>query len=106
MPEVALDPDLVLVIFLPPLLYSGAFFANLRDLTADLRSITLLSVGLVLATVVVVAVVAHELIPGFGWPEAFVLGAIVGPTDPVAATAIAAGSASRGGSCRSSRASR
>ena len=77
MPEVELDPDLVLVIFLPPLLYSGAFFANLRDLKADLRSITLLSVGLVLATVVVVAVVAHELIPGFGWPEAFVLGAIV-----------------------------
>ncbi len=89
MPEVELDPDLVLVIFLPPLLYSGAFFANLRDLRADLRAITLLSVGLVLATVVVVAVVAHELIPGFGWPEAFVLGAIVGPTDPVAATAIA-----------------
>ena len=89
MPEVELDPDLVLVIFLPPLLYSGAFFANLRDLRADLRSITLLSVGLVLATVVVVAAVAHALIDGLRWPAAFVLGAIVGPTDPVAATAIA-----------------
>jgi Na+/H+ antiporter len=87
--EVRLDPDLVLVLFLPPLLYSGAFFANLRDLRADLRPIALLSIGLVLATMVVVAVIAHELIPGFAWPEAFVLGAVVGPTDPVAATAIA-----------------
>ena len=89
MPEVELDPDLVLVIFLPPLLYSGAFFANLRDLRADLRPITLLSVGLVLATVLVVAAVAHALIDDLSWPAAFVLGAIVGPTDPVAATAIA-----------------
>ena len=83
-----LEPDLVLVIFLPPLLYSGAFFANLRDLRADLRTISLLSIGLVLATMVVVAVVAHEMI-GLSWPAAFALGAIVGPTDPVAATAIA-----------------
>ncbi len=88
LPEVELEPDLVLVIFLPPLLYSGAFFANLRDLRADLRTISLLSIGLVLATMLVVAVVAHELI-GLSWPAAFALGAIVGPTDPVAATAIA-----------------
>jgi NhaP-type Na+/H+ or K+/H+ antiporter len=105
-PEVELDPDLVLVIFLPPLLYSGAFFANLRDIRADLRPITLLSVGLVLATMVVVAAVAHALIDDLSWPAAFVLGAIVGPTDPVAATAIARRLACRGGSCRSSRASR
>jgi CPA1 family monovalent cation:H+ antiporter len=89
LPEIELDPDLVLVIFLPPLLYSSAFFANLADLRANLRPITLAAVGLVLATMVVVAVVAHELIDGMGWPAAFVLGAIVGPTDPVAATAIA-----------------
>ena len=62
LPEVELEPDLVLVIFLPPLLYSGAFFANLRDLRADLRTISMLSIGLVLATMVVVAVVAHEMI--------------------------------------------
>ena len=89
LPEAQLDPDLVLVIFLPPLLYSSAFFANLRDLRADLRPISLLSIGLVLATVVVVAWVAHGLIDGLTWPAAFALGAIVGPTDPVAATAIA-----------------
>jgi CPA1 family monovalent cation:H+ antiporter len=89
LPDVQLDPDLVLVLFLPPLLYSGAFFANLRDLRTNLRTITLLSVGLVIATVLVVAWVAHAMIEGLSWPAAFALGAIVGPTDPVAATAIA-----------------
>ena len=77
------------MIFLPPLLYAGAFFANLSDLRANLRPITLAAIPLVLATMVVVAVVAHALIDGMGWPAAFALGAIVGPTDPVAATAIA-----------------
>ncbi len=89
LPDVQLDPDLVLVLFLPPLLYTGAFFANLRDLRTNLRPIALLSIGLVIATVLAVAWVAHELIDGLSWPAAFALGAIVGPTDPVAATAIA-----------------
>jgi CPA1 family monovalent cation:H+ antiporter len=89
LPEVAMNPDLVLLIFLPPLLYTSAFFANLNDLRANLRPITLLSVGLVLFTMVLVAVVAHALIDGMSWPVAFTLGAIVGPTDPIAATAIA-----------------
>src|SRR3954452_11492052 len=89
LPKIELDPDLVLVIFLPPLLYTGAFFANLNDLRRNLRPILLSSVVLVLATVIVVAVVAHELIPGVSWPVAFTLGAIVGPTDPVAGTEIA-----------------
>jgi Na+/H+ antiporter len=89
LPQIALDPELVLVIFLPPLLYSSAFFANLNDLRANLRVISLQSIGLVLATVLVVAVVAHELIDGMSWPVAFTLGAIVGPTDAVAGTQIA-----------------
>ena len=89
LPEVSLEPDLVLLIFLPPLLYSAAFFASLRDLRANAGSISLLSIGLVLATCLAVAVVAHEVIPGFSWEAAFLLGAIVSPTDPVAATAIA-----------------
>ena len=88
LPDTRLNPDLVLLIFLPPLLYSAAFFANLRDLRRDLRPITLLSVGLVIATMLVVAWVAHRYV-GLAWRQAFVLGAIVGPTDPVAATAIA-----------------
>ena len=87
--DVTLDPDLVLLIFLPPLLYSGAFFANLRDLRANLRVISLLAVGLVIATACVVAVVAHALIDGIPWAAAFALGAIVAPTDPLAASAIA-----------------
>ena len=53
LPDVQLDPDLVLVLFLPPLLYTGAFFANLRDLRTNLRPIALLSIGLVIATVLV-----------------------------------------------------
>lgn len=87
--NVRLDPDLVLVVFLPPLLYSGAFFANLRELRADVRTISLLSVGLVLATMTAVAVVAHAVIDDLPWSACFALGAIVGPTDPVAALAIA-----------------
>jgi CPA1 family monovalent cation:H+ antiporter len=89
LPRMELPPELVLVILLPPLLYSAAFFSSLRDLRANLRPIGLLSVGLVLATMVGVAVAARWAIDGLSWPAAFVLGAIVAPTDPVAATAIA-----------------
>src|SRR3954454_11636375 len=87
-PEVHLDPDVVLLIFLPPLLYGAAFFANLRDIRASLRVVTLNSVGLVLVTMTAVAVVAHELIDGMPWAAAFALGAIVSPTDPLAAGVI------------------
>jgi Na+/H+ antiporter len=89
MPDVQLDPELVLLIFLPPLLYGAAFFASLRDLRRDVGAISALSVGLVLVTCGAVAVVVHAVVPGMSWAAAFVLGAIVSPTDPVAATAIA-----------------
>ena len=89
LPQARLDPALVLVLFLPPLLYSGAFFANLRDLRNDLRTITLLAVGLVIATTVTVAVAAHAVIDGLPWKAAFALGAIVAPTDPLAAGIVA-----------------
>jgi monovalent cation/hydrogen antiporter len=88
-PDVRLDPDVVLLIVLPPLLYSASFFSSLRELRTNLRPISFLAVGLVLATTGAVAVIAHALIPGMGWGPAFVLGAIVSPTDPVAAIAIA-----------------
>ena len=88
-PEFQLPPDLVLVAVLPPLLYGAAFFTSLRDLRENAFAITLLAIGLVLSTMVIVAVVAHELIPGLSWGVAFVLGAVVSPTDPTAATAIA-----------------
>jgi monovalent cation/hydrogen antiporter len=88
-PHIELPPELVLAILLPPLLYSAAFFANLRDLRADLRAISLLAVGLVLATTVAVAVAIHALVPAMPWAVAFALGAIVSPTDPLAASEIA-----------------
>jgi monovalent cation/hydrogen antiporter len=88
MPAVELPPELVLVAFLPPLLYWSGFFASPRDLRADVRTISLLAVGLVLATAVAVAVTAHALVDGMTWPVAFALGAIVSPTDPLAASAI------------------
>ena len=89
MPEIELPPDLVLVAVLPPLLYGAAFFTSLREFRANLKPIVLLAIGLVLLTMLLVAFVAHAIIPGISWPVAFVLGAIVSPTDPTAATAIA-----------------
>jgi CPA1 family monovalent cation:H+ antiporter len=87
-PHVELPPDLVLIAFLPPLLYISAFFTSLRDLRTNMRPIALLSVGAVVATLAGVAVVAHAVV-GLAWAPAFVLGAAVSATDPVSATAIA-----------------
>jgi monovalent cation/hydrogen antiporter len=89
MPDVELQPELVFFGVLPPLLYGAAFFTSLRDLRANVKPIGLLAIGLVAMTTVGVAVVAHAAIDGLTWPSAFVLGAIVSPTDPIAATAIA-----------------
>jgi monovalent cation/hydrogen antiporter len=88
LPHFQLPPDLVLIAILPPLLYSSAFFTGLRDLRANLRPITLLSVGLVAATTCAVALIAHEAVSGLSWATAFTLGAIVSPTDALAATEI------------------
>src|SRR4051794_4848707 len=89
MPQITLPPDLVLVAILPPLLYSAAFYTSLRDLRQNVVQISMLAVGLVAATTVGVAVAAHATIDGLGWGPAFVLGAIVSPTDPLASTSIA-----------------
>src|SRR5712691_8603759 len=88
-PHVALRPNVVLVAILPPLLYSSAFFTSLRDLRRNVRPLSLLAVGLVFATMVSVAAVCHAAISGLSWPVCFVLGALVAPTDAVAANAIA-----------------
>lgn len=87
MPRVALQPELVLLVFLPPLLYVAAFFSDLRALRADARGLSLTSIGLVLATMAAIAALAHALLD-LPWAMAFALGAIVSPTDPVAATSI------------------
>ena len=88
-PRLALPPDLVLLIFLPPILMGAAYFTSVRDLRANLAPIGLLAVGLVVVTTFAVGWVAHTLAPDMGWPAAFALGAIVSPPDAVAATAVA-----------------
>jgi monovalent cation/hydrogen antiporter len=87
-PRGELDPDVVFLLFLPPLLYVSAIFTSWRDFRANLRAISLLAVGLVLMTTCVVAAVAHWAV-GLPWAAAFVLGAIVSPTDAIAATSVA-----------------
>ena len=86
-PTVTMPPEVVLVGILPPLLYVSAYFTGLRELRRNLRPISLLAVGLVLMTMAGVAVVAHE-VADLPWAAAFVLGAVVSPTDPLAASAI------------------
>jgi CPA1 family monovalent cation:H+ antiporter len=87
LPDLELDPDVVFLVFLPPLLHAAAWQSSPRELRAEVRPLALLSIGLVLATMAAVAIVAHAIVPGMSWEAAFVLGAIVGPTDPVAAIA-------------------
>jgi CPA1 family monovalent cation:H+ antiporter len=87
LPELELDPEAIFVIFLPPLLHAAAWGSSPRELRAEVRPLALLSIALVLVTMCAVAVVAHAIVPGMSWEAAFVLGAIVGPTDPVAAIA-------------------
>ncbi len=85
-PAVAITPNVVFLVFLPPLLYSAALSTSFAELRHSAGPTTLLAVGLVLATVLAVAAVAHLLI-GLSWPVSFMLGAILGATDPVSATA-------------------
>jgi CPA1 family monovalent cation:H+ antiporter len=87
-PTPELQPDLVLVLFLPPLVYAPAFYSSTAELRANARPIVELATGLVLLTCAAVALVAH-LVAGLPWAVSIVLGAILGPTDPVAATSVA-----------------
>ena len=88
-PPIALPPSLVLVIFLPPLIFAAAQDTSWAEMRQEARPILLLAVGLVVVTMVAVAAVAHALVPGLTWPTALTLGAIVAPPDTVAAKAIA-----------------
>lgn len=87
-PEIRLEPEVVLLGLLPPLLYSAAVNTSLVDFNANRRPILLLSVGLVAFTTVGVAVVIRAVIPEINWPLALAIGAVVAPPDAVAATAI------------------
>jgi monovalent cation/hydrogen antiporter len=88
LPEITLNPEVVFLIFLPPLLYGAAFNTSWHEFKAALRPIGMASIGLVFFTTGLVGVTAHYLIPGLDWPFAFLLGAIVSPPDAVAATSV------------------
>jgi Na+/H+ antiporter len=88
LPRIELQPELVLLVFLPPLLFTAAVETPIRELRANLAPLLRLSVGLVVFTMVTVALVANALVPGMGWAAAFALGAIVAPTDALAATSV------------------
>jgi CPA1 family monovalent cation:H+ antiporter len=88
LPAVHLNPDIVFLVFLPPILWSAAYFTSWREFRRNLRPISLLAVGLVLATTAAVAALARMAVPGMGWAEAIALGAIVSPPDAVSATAL------------------
>lgn len=91
LPVIALDPSIVFIIFLPPLLYGAAWNTSWHSFKANIRPITMAAFGLVLFTTALVAVAAHLLIPGLSWPLSFLIGAIVSPPDAVAATALLKG---------------
>ena len=88
LPPVLLEPELVFIVFLPPILWAAAYFTSYRDFKRNLPSISLLAVGLVIVTTLAVGWVAHAIMPGISWAAALCLGAIVSPPDAVAATAV------------------
>jgi CPA1 family monovalent cation:H+ antiporter len=79
LPTISLKPDVIFLIFLPPLLYGAAWNTSWHDFKAAIRPISLASIGLVFFTTAAVAVAAHYMIPEFSWPLSFLLGAIVSP---------------------------
>lgn len=89
--SIELNPKIVMMIFLPPLLYDAAFNIDFKQFRTHLNTIGQLAVGLVFLTTAGIAVAAHYLIPGMSWPLAFVLGAILSATDAVAAIGITKG---------------
>ncbi len=88
LPSVELDPDTVFLVFLPPLVYAAGWRTSPQELRAVMRPLALLAVALVFVAAAAVAVVAHALVPGMSWAEAAILGAVLAPTDAVAATSI------------------
>jgi len=87
-PRIMLDPDIVFVIFLPPLLYSAAWNTSWHDFWLFKRPIGMLAFGLVIFTAGAVALITHIMIPGFSLAFGFLLGGIISPPDAVAATSV------------------
>ena len=91
LPNIELNPDVVFLIFLPPLLYDAAFNINLKTFRTNINTIGTLSIGLVFLTAAGIAIISHYFIPGMNWPLSFVLGSILSATDAVAAISITKG---------------
>ncbi len=88
LPPVNLDPDLVLIVFLPPLLVDGAYFSVWEEFKRNLGGIMMLAIGAVVFTTLAVGVAVHLAVPALPWAACFTLGAIVSPPDAVAAKAV------------------
>jgi Na+/H+ antiporter len=91
MPDVELNPEIIMLLFLPPLLYDAAFNISFKDFKTNINTISTLAIGLVFLTTAGIAVIAHYLVSGMSWPLAFVLGGILSATDAVAAMGITKG---------------
>jgi len=91
LPNIALNPEVIFLLFLPPMLYDAAFNISFREFRTNINTIGTLAIGLVFITASGIAVVAHYVIPGMSWPVSFVLGAILSATDAVAAISITKG---------------
>ncbi len=91
LPVIALDPNIIFLIFLPPLLYNAAWYTSWHDFKASIKPISYAAIGLVLLTTTLVAIAVHVMIPGIGWPLSFLIGAIVSPPDAVAAASVTKG---------------
>ncbi len=89
MPRFALPPDVVFLVFLPPLLYSAAWTLSWREFQRNFKNIAMLAFGLVLATILLLTLLAKNFLPGFDWKAGLLLGAVVAATDAIAATAVA-----------------
>ncbi len=91
MPEIEINPEIIMLLFLPPLLYDAAFNISFQQFKTNLNTIGTLAIGLVFLTTAGIAVIAYYLIPGMTWPLAFVLGSILSATDAVAAVGVTKG---------------
>jgi len=91
LPPIDINPEIIFLIFLPPLLYDAAFNISFKDFKTNINTISTLAISLVFITALGIGVTAHYLIPGMSWPLSFVLGAILSATDAVAAMSITKG---------------
>lgn len=88
LPQFQLKPNVVFNLFLPPIIFSAAYFISWQDFKFNFRPISLLAFGLTTATAVVIAYITSIIIPGFTWAQGFLLGSVLSPTDATSAVAI------------------